>query len=65
MRYPEPYARPDYNKEQKVWGNLLRTLVVVSNILFWFLNIIQPVTSLPAVIDYSLEVYPWLWVDIR
>ena len=38
MRYPEPYARPDYNKEQKVWGNLLRTLVVVSNILFWFLG---------------------------
>ena len=34
-------------------------------ILFWFFDIIQPVTSLPAVIDYSLEVYPWLWVDIR
>lgn len=37
-RYPDPYGRPDYGKEAKVWGNLLRTLVVVANILFWFLG---------------------------
>lgn len=28
--------RPRATAEQKVWGNLLRTLVVVSNIIFWF-----------------------------
>ena len=34
MRYREYGSM--YNKEQRRWGNLLRTLVVVSNILFWF-----------------------------
>ena len=41
------------------------TPIFISLGAFEIKDIIQPVTSLPAVIDYSLKVYPWLGVNIR